>query len=1666
MAFSDTLFARIDEEEERRRRLRQRQTLSERRDPGLFEFSGLKDAFLGDLPPATTPAGTLFDVRTQPGDSPIKALASSGAEFVETMLGPERLFLTDLDVDHPNINTLTNAASMLAQGVGAVASLPTAAKSIIPVARGGAKALANLASLGERGARPLSRVAAKGTLGGTFGAQAHLRSQGVEDPAGVVTAALAGAGGGQFAPSIGGVAAGVPFDVASGLTEVARTNPEALGRAFSEAPTEEMRDQRSEARRQVLAQLGYETVTPVLGQVASAAVRPSARAIEAQILDEARTTPFEPEPGTRAAEQEIRDEMAIDEARRISEQATEQEFAERLAQGETIARDPGRRELPFYPSEEQRRAGEGFVRLQGEPLPGSEVRGLPPSQFDAEMQAAASTLRHRLKARESTERAPEAADVAPELARVDMEAETSRALEQLPERVAIDEEFREAISDAYDRMETYKTAEDAAADIAQEVQRYSLGDIQDRMDQSPEKYVSEYFERVLGIGAAGTEQARRLEIDQNLETAGRVDVDPDGTVVIRLNPKAANVEGVMREEGFHAFEKSDIMTPRMLDLIDEYVNRPENLQRLEDAIRNDPTQSEEGIARQLAQLDDQSERRAKAYAYSDQLRARAAEPATGIGTTALRMLDHIKEFWRRTKNLFSGKGFQTGADLLRSFDEGSFSDRPPEPDLFRRITRTDAPIRSNTVQDVVNEALAWRNAVANRADVAGVSRAIPGTMRLLGRILPQDWSEGQGFARQGTAKAGRKQGAQMFNARVADALRKGLDGLDTPQKQEIFEFLRGDLPTQENGAPIFRFIDPSKNQSVVDAAIEARREIDTMSRTALEEIRTVDPNRENDRLQGLATAIEQNLNSYLARLYEADYDNKHLHRQFRSYKKTAEKVLKRPLGTGARFNETSDEFGQLEAYFQPLREKAGYDADANEYTKAKSLTKDERGALYWQDAVRLMLEQREGPKPRSFDDLFNAAMTYATARELDASTAAGLKSLTSGGPPVAKAKNRLKRRTDIPVEFRRLLGELADSPLQVYETMNHLSSLSNQIEYVRSMMREKRIDGQPLFKDERDAASGHIHEVTGDTFDPITKAFVSGKYVDADTREALGDVRYLGGIGGAMGRLAEALRQYTMVWQRSQTAYSLQTHQLNLTGNAVLYAFIDGVTPANPLNWKYYKRAWRALDDSTSADYKLFAENAAARQFLEPEVESRLREMLRKEREANPDANPLSVMKAVNKAFHKTLGGARTGASRLNRKIISAYIWEDQIFRAASFFRHLEKTGSIQRAAELTNRHFPDYSRVPQVIQALQRTPFAAPFLSFAFEQPRLMLNAVMDAPFRSALVFTSLAALTKGASVLGSLYGMEGLSDKDLEDWEYIQEIARKPYQRGHNLWPQMTTSDGGKRMLAFSDADAWTPWASTLQLAGTFRKEGPVGGFSRFMDDTIFAGPVANALTLLRTGADDSGFQRIPEDASYTERAAIIASSMGRSIIPPELGTYGVDIPGEDVLKDIAGYLGVEDLQLGHRAAMYERALSGSPDRYGRIEQKGLARIRAASGVNFRPFYPDADFNQSVGRNRRGLVDRVARAESVIEAPNSRPEDVQRAIDALEKDIQESVEKYKRQQEGLRRGLKITTMRTGRARDNISEARRQYKAAVTRARNAMRKGRSRISRVAPPAQ
>ncbi|KKN22759.1 hypothetical protein LCGC14_0911950, partial [marine sediment metagenome] len=187
--------------------------------------------------------------------------------------------------------------------------------------------------------------------------------------------------------------------------------------------------------------------------------------------------------------------------------------------------------------------------------------------------------------------------------------------------------------------------------------------------------------------------------------------------------------------------------------------------------------------------------------------------------------------------------------------------------------------------------------------------------------------------------------------------------------------------------------------------------------------------------------------------------------------------------------------------------------------------------------------------------------------------------------------------------------------------------------------------------------------------------------------------------------ILRSLRAYERAFKEANTVLNPATHGTNAIGNTMVFSWLDGNTPFNPVKFvRYYVPALKHLLGKTSRVYRLALKHGMIRSdFVSVEIEQM----------GDPAKGYDSMLQSRMKRI-------ATAPLRVARRI---YELEDTWFKMASFLRHMDRGMSPEEAAQEVDRSYPNYNHLSKITKWIKRVPLLSPFVSFADQGPKKVLN-------------------------------------------------------------------------------------------------------------------------------------------------------------------------------------------------------------------------------------------------------------------------------------------------------------------------------------------------------
>lgn len=1094
-------------------------------------------------------------------------------------------------------------------------------------------------------------------------------------------------------------------------------------------------------------------------------------------------------------------------------------------------------------------------------------------------------------------------------------------------------------------------------------------------DPPVQVFLDQYLKDAAGRPAAGTFDATAREV--------------------RINPLAQQPEDAAWHEFYHAAESTQL-NPVDRTKIATAFNKGSTLhKRLVQAISEDARLDEYPEAKQAILAAVQSnpkEARAYGFQYWRQGKLRA-------NTTLGVVWERVKEFLEAVHNKLRNKGFSSGLDVFRSFEAGTLPKTKGKA-MFAGVEPKN--LISKFATDILTEA---RKPTSGRLANAAAKAAQLG--------LPKGWVHGLEMTHARDVMESSKSQAWLERQGILDPIRKFAKDLTPEQREELTEVVMGVRQEVEHLSP-----------EQLEAGLKARQEIDALSQRLIDE---------GVPAEHMAEVIERNMGRYLARVYAIDIDpswgKTMLRKRGPEYERAAAYFVNEARLEAAGFSErdiivpegldphdrerfiaeafedahdimTGD--AQVPRTFKAERQITAKDAEGNPI-KSSIEPGQELGPVLTTDALRKVNDAKNIEATQDMGDQARVRLNSL----LEKRRSKTLRGKGDGSGQSRMPLQRLLRKTHIPKQLRAVYGEVKDPLAVVDKTVYDIHNMLNRNKFLKDLSTARKADGTKYFYTKEELPSdseGVFVQMDSDGPSPHIFGALSGMWTTPDTKVAIED-----GVLDSLGALMPFISATTKPFQKAQTVWSTGAQTRNVLGNSVFSAVYSNVSPFNPGNWKYYRKAWNATYDAlvkgeSSPLYKEMAENGVlAKQFFDvPDLKDHVKKVAREVRAMRDTDNPLAYM---NKVKDKITDGVRG----VDDKLSAFYIMGDQMFRAASYLKRLEKNGGdVADAVWWTNLFNPDYSQLPRAVDRLQRTPLASPFMSFWVDTMfRVNVNAMIHNPVKFGLLLSSVSAMIAGAGDM--------LSTDDKERWQKAKELLPDYHRDGANI------AFKGK-----DDALTYINFDNIIPLAGHAKQL-----FQMDPKQFVLGGPFWDSLVTLVSGRDLEGFERYPEDASSLEKISAAGKVLMKSYTPPLL-------PG------------------GRDFERIRKGVTGEAGARGNVQDLSYAMLSPTTGLRPVEVFWDVAYRGAALEATRGYSDRIATAKRVIRNPGTSAAKKREYVPQLEELLARMQSKATELREAYQAGSKIGGRQSARKVQNIQDAERSIKARISEARNLIGEARS----------
>lgn len=522
---------------------------------------------------------------------------------------------------------------------------------------------------------------------------------------------------------------------------------------------------------------------------------------------------------------------------------------------------------------------------------------------------------------------------------------------------------------------------------------------------------------------------------------------------------------------------------------------------------------------------------------------------------------------------------------------------------------------------------------------------------------------------------------------------------------------------------------------------------------------------------------------------------------------------------------------------------------------------------------------------------------------------------TLSSSQVAIAKEIYKTRKDIVMEVRDIMGEIHDPIIAYMESINKLNRTIN----THLMLDRMQKMGEGKFWSSEVVDGTIVSNGLSKTLDSKFGAF-EGHYVSDEIYAVLNNVYQDMQHDGPM----KALYALTLITKWSKTVGNFPTHLRNLIGN---FAFVlqSGHLPINIDRMKNVVASIKVVvnnfryqpESSKQEIYQFLQSKGIMSQDTEVGLINDLYEDLaksdfdismHKESKLN---NMVSALKGIPRAINKL------------------YQSEDEIFKIYGFLVEkaryqkagLSESEAMNKAADIINNTYPNYSKVPNIVRKIGKFPFFGTFVSFQSESLRVSYNSALiakeelssDNPTirkigveRMSGVIANNIAMDAAYSALAVL-GLSQFAGEDEEDESIygtkmsennpnrMFRLVVPHYNTSGNLSIQAKGFEDRKSFPGQLNNDAYVDFFDSSKIDGTgfqknmmrimldeLPKEGEATRFSQLFEE--FIGPFLGADITVKalSDADDLYDELIRKGYSYTDAGMQVMNSLLDDLSP----------------------------------------------------------------------------------------------------------------------------------------------------------------------------------------
>jgi hypothetical protein len=286
-----------------------------------------------------------------------------------------------------------------------------------------------------------------------------------------------------------------------------------------------------------------------------------------------------------------------------------------------------------------------------------------------------------------------------------------------------------------------------------------------------------------------------------------------------------------------------------------------------------------------------------------------------------------------------------------------------------------------------------------------------------------------------------------------------------------------------------------------------------------------------------------------------------------------------------------------------------------------------------------------------------------------------------------------KEKKDLPQEFKDLIGEVDDIAFIYFATIQKTAAGA----YKARLLNEVADSYPDLWTPDETTAKKKGWQ-NYRLPDDRQYGRLRGTFVDRVVKEFIQE-----DLDHHYHWLERIMMRYIITpWKINRTIGSVPTHARNTIGN-IFFSLLSGSTPANPMNWPYYRKAAAMLAQKGKhrETWKHLVEiGVVGNQFYGTEV---------------PKFMGAMIEEPVDRWIFKFRNKAKDLGKKGLKKVANLYNAEDAVYRVAAFYKLKDKGYSDKQAVDELDRTFPNYLKLPGVVDVLRKYTILGPFVSFTF---------------------------------------------------------------------------------------------------------------------------------------------------------------------------------------------------------------------------------------------------------------------------------------------------------------------------------------------------------------